>query len=92
MPRRTPGKWYTAERSRGNAEVRFVRTDLDKSGVVGLTNDADAPLIAAAPELAASLRDVLELIDRFLDTEDWDDDGDKEILTTAWALLERINQ
>jgi hypothetical protein len=44
----TRGKLYLAERQQWNADVRFIRTDHDKSGVVGLTGDNDGRLVVAA--------------------------------------------
>jgi len=43
--------WYVAERNMWHAEVRFVRTTSDRSGVVGLTSDKNAGPVAAVPEL-----------------------------------------
>lgn len=59
MNKHTPGNWYVAERTMWHAEVRFVRTSEDKSGVVGLTSDRDAKLVAAAPELLSALTNLL---------------------------------
>ena len=47
----TGGQWYVAERAMWHCEVRFVRTSEDTSGVVGVTSDGNAKLIAAAPDL-----------------------------------------
>lgn len=47
--------WYVAEKAHWQGTVRFVRTTHDYSAIVGLSNDADAPLIAAAPDLLAAL-------------------------------------
>ena len=58
VTKHTPGKWYVAERQRLNSDVRFIRTDFDDSGVVCVTNDNDAKLVAAAPDLLEALEEV----------------------------------
>ncbi len=60
MPNKhTPGDYYIAERAYWQGDVRFIRTSFDKSGVIGLTNDKDAPLFAASLELFEALKEVL---------------------------------
>lgn len=59
-PTVTPGPWYVAEKAMWQAQVRFIRTSEDKSGVVGLTNDRDASLVSAAREMFEALEALLE--------------------------------
>lgn len=60
----TPGEYYVAERCRWNGDVRMIRTTFDTSATIGVTNDRDAPLFAAAPQMLAELKADLEsLID-----------------------------
>lgn len=52
----TLGKFYTAERSMWHADVRFIRTDNDDSGVLGVvSSDTDAKLFAASKEMLMQL-------------------------------------
>ncbi len=64
MSQHTPGPWYIAERCRWNADVRMIRTFSDSSGTVGVTNENDAALIAAAPELLKALTEIISQIDQ----------------------------
>ncbi len=56
----TPGEYYVAERAYWQGDVRFIRTSFDKSGVIGLTSDNDAPLFSAAPNLLEACELALE--------------------------------
>lgn len=52
---RTAGQYYVAERTLWHGEVRMIRTTLDKSAVIGVTNDGDATVFAAVPSLMENL-------------------------------------
>lgn len=59
----TPGDWHAAESGRWNGDVRFVRTDFDKSGVggvVAVSNRHDVAVIAAAKKMYLSLAELVE--------------------------------
>jgi len=89
MSKHTPGTWYVAERTMWHAEVRFVRTSEDKSGVVGLTSDRDAKLVAAAPELLSALTNLLNWGREH--TSPIDPNSPHELLVAAHEAIAKAN-
>lgn len=87
MNKHTPGNWYVAERTMWHAEVRFVRTSEDKSGVVGLTSDRDAKLVAAAPDLLTALTNLLNWGREH--TSPTDPNSPHELLVAAHEAIEK---
>lgn len=60
-PAHTPGPWTSAESPMSfNGNLWFVSTDGPYGKVAETTNAADARLIAAAPELLAALKRIID--------------------------------
>ena len=60
MANHTKIPWYVGEKARWQADVRFVRTSDDKSGVIGCCGDDDAEFIVQACNSFDALLDALQ--------------------------------
>lgn len=91
MSRHTPGPWVIAERVKTARidNARMVRPadhcnyEHGATAIIG-TSEADANLIAAAPELLASLQ---IMVDRFIDTEGSFGAWENEAIEVARAAI-----
>ena len=76
MSEHTPLPWYTAEKARWQADVRFVRTSYDSSGVIGCCGDLDAEFIVRAcnahDELLAAGKAFVEDYLGYINSDDYD--------------------
>jgi hypothetical protein len=79
----TPGPWEARTSPLGECYV-FARGRIFVDEVRPRTGmaDADARLIAAAPDLAAEIKRLREALELFADVDNWND-GDEQ---TNWAL------
>jgi hypothetical protein len=67
MSKHTKSPWRVAEKARWQADVRFVRTSDDGSGVIGCCGDDDAEFIVCAcnahDELLEACREAIRTIE-----------------------------